>query len=60
MAETETDRRTVVVKGVKYDWTSAELENAFSDIGPIRKCFLVTEKGSSRHKVCLRKPSLVS
>lgn len=47
----ETDKRTVVVKGINYAWTKADFENAFSDVGPIRKCFLVEEKGSKRHKV---------
>eukprot|EP00884_Botryococcus_braunii_P019055 jgi/Botrbrau1/5833/Bobra.0366s0015.1 len=46
----ETDKRTVVVKGINYAWTKADFENAFSDVGPIRKCFLVEEKGSKRHK----------
>ena len=49
--DSEVDKRTVVVKGISYAWQTADLEQAFSDIGPIRKCFLVGGKGSTHHTV---------
>lgn len=47
----EVDKRTIVIKGISYAWQKADLETAFSDIGPIRKCFLVGDKGAAHHKV---------
>jgi nucleolar protein 4 len=47
----EVDKRTIVIKGISYAWQKADLERAFSDIGPIRKCFLVGDKGGAHHKV---------
>lgn len=48
--EAEKDARTVFVRSVSYDVDQARLEEVFADIGPVRQCFLVTEKGKARHK----------
>lgn len=44
------DLRTVFVKGVSFDWTDKDFEGALSDIGPLRKCFLLKGAGKN-HKV---------
>ncbi|XP_010416890.1 PREDICTED: RNA-binding protein 28-like [Camelina sativa] len=41
---------TVCVSGLPYSITNAQLEEAFSEIGPVRRCFLVTNKGSNEHR----------
>ena len=41
------DLRTVFVKGVSFDWDDKTFEGAFSNIGPLRKCFLL--KGAGKH-----------
>ncbi|KAK9842211.1 hypothetical protein WJX81_000775 [Elliptochloris bilobata] len=46
----ELDPRTVFVRGVAYDLVSDDVERAFSEIGPVRKCFLLQGKG--HHKGC--------
>lgn len=48
MADSDSvDPRTVFVKGVSFDWDNDEFEKAFSEIGPVRKCFLL--KGAGKH-----------
>ena len=47
----EHDRRTVFVQGISFDMQAAQFEEAFSEIGPLRKCFLLHKRGSTRHKV---------
>ncbi|GAQ92352.1 nucleolar protein 4 [Klebsormidium nitens] len=46
----EMDRRTVFVRNLAFNTTQAKLEEAFSAVGPVRKCFLVKDKGSEQHK----------
>lgn len=38
-------KKVLFVKNLPYDTKDDEFEKAFSDIGPIRKSFLVREKG---------------
>lgn len=48
MAETDSvDPRTVFIKGISFDWDNSDFEKAVSDIGPVRKCFLL--KGAGKH-----------
>ncbi|CAH8392055.1 unnamed protein product [Eruca vesicaria subsp. sativa] len=41
---------TVCISGLPYSFTNAQLEEAFSDVGPVRLCFMVTNKGSNEHR----------
>jgi nucleolar protein 4 len=47
------DRRTVFVQGISFEMQDTQFEEAFSEIGPIRKCFLLRRRGEKRHKVKL-------
>uniref|UniRef100_A0A8B9NIZ1 RRM domain-containing protein n=1 Tax=Accipiter nisus TaxID=211598 RepID=A0A8B9NIZ1_9AVES len=38
--------RTVLVRGLPAAATAAELESLFGRLGPLRRCFVVTEKGT--------------
>uniref|UniRef100_A0A674HDB0 RRM domain-containing protein n=1 Tax=Taeniopygia guttata TaxID=59729 RepID=A0A674HDB0_TAEGU len=40
--------RTVLVRGLPAGATAALLERLFGHLGPVRRCFVVTEKGSPR------------
>jgi nucleolar protein 4 len=51
MADVGLDPKTVFVKGVSYELADQDVEQAFSEIGPVRKCFLLQGKG--HHKVCI-------
>lgn len=43
------DPKTVFVKNLSYELVCEDVEKAFSEIGPVRKCFLLQGKG--HHKV---------
>ena len=44
------DSRTVFVRGVDYATDEQALEAAFGEIGPLRSCFLIRQKGQQQHK----------
>ena len=48
--DTQLDLRTVFVKGVSFDWDNKAFEEVLSNIGPLRKCFLLKGAGKN-HKV---------
>jgi RNA recognition motif-containing protein len=46
MSEGKGDQtNTLFVRNVPFDATAAQLEEAFSEIGPVRKCYIVTDAG---------------
>jgi nucleolar protein 4 len=45
------DLRTVFVRGISFDVQDEKpLEALFSDVGPVKQCFLVRAKGEDKHK----------
>jgi len=40
----------VFVRGLPFDLTNGQLESHFETIGPVKSCFIVTEKGSAKSK----------
>ena len=41
----DTSDKTLFVRGLPYSATDAELEDVFSDYGPVKTCFTVKNKG---------------
>jgi nucleolar protein 4 len=41
---------TLFVRGLPFDATSKDLEDFFGEIGPIRKCFVVTDRSTEEEK----------
>lgn len=41
----EGQKNTLFVRNLPFDATAAQLEEVFSDIGPVRKCYIVTDAG---------------
>ncbi|KAF9195597.1 RNA recognition motif-containing protein [Haplosporangium sp. Z 11] len=46
--EDNTSKSTLFVRGLPYDATSAQLEEFFSEIGPVRSCFVVLDRSAEQ------------
>ncbi|KAF9397439.1 RNA recognition motif-containing protein [Mortierella sp. AD011] len=47
-AEENTSKSTLFVRGLPYEATSAQLEAFFSEIGPVRSCFVVLDRSAEQ------------
>ena len=50
MVEAPKDKSGVFVRGISFAVDQQAVEAAFANVGPIRKCFLIQEKGQEKHK----------
>ncbi|PNH02383.1 putative RNA-binding protein C4F6.14, partial [Tetrabaena socialis] len=44
------DLRTLFIRSVSFDAEESHLEAAFSEVGPVKQCFLVRVKGQPKHR----------
>jgi len=54
--DTKSTSKTLFVRNLPYSATNEQLEELFSDIGPIKRCFVVKNKGGHR---CLSRITIV-
>lgn len=44
------DQRTIFIRGISFDANEKDLEDLFSDVGPVKQCFLVRVKDQPKHR----------
>jgi nucleolar protein 4 len=49
-SSSDVDERTVFVRSLPFSLSDAQLEEIFSELGPVRHCFTVKEKGAEVHR----------